>query len=164
MLRILERRVNSPVTSSAGRLFDALASLLGLLQKSEFEGQAAMRLEFAIPESPELIGAYDFGLGRSTSVDWEPMIRSVLGDIHAGIAPKIVSTRVHNTFVDMIVAVARRECLIDVVLSGGCFQNRYLLEQTVRALRSSGHRVFWNQQIPINDGGVAVGQVIATCA
>ncbi len=167
--RMLSRRLNSPLTSSAGRLFDAVASILGLRQKANFEGQPAMELEFAIA-SDDAEDCYPFALESRQDdaggtdlvvVDWEPLIRALLGDLKNGVPKGIASARFHRTLAEIIVAVARRTALEGVALSGGCFQNRFLTERTVRRLEAEGFRPYWHQRIPPNDGGIAVGQIAA---
>ena len=159
---MLERHINSPLTSSMGRLFDAVASLLGLRQQTHFEGQAAMELEFAA-ESFETTQAYSLPIfGHSPAqFDWEPMIREILRDQQRGMAVAEISARFHNTLAYGIVSLARRAEQERVVLSGGCFQNRYLIERTVRLLQTAGFKPYWHQRVPPNDGGLALGQVVA---
>jgi hydrogenase maturation protein HypF len=149
--QMLARNVNCPLTSSAGRLFDAVASILGLRQRVSFEGQAAMELEFAV--QPGIEEAYPAG------VDWQPMIEAMLRD-DASIGVK--AAKFHNALAETIVQVARQVGEEKVVLSGGCFQNRYLTERAVRRLRAEGFCPYWHQRVPPNDGGIALGQVVAT--
>jgi hydrogenase maturation protein HypF len=153
LVRMLRRSVNSPRTSSAGRLFDAVASLVGIRDRCSFEGQAAMELEFAAEAEPSA-ETYPMELHAGV-LDWEPMIRLILADTSKAPA------RFHNTLAEAIVRVARRTSEERVVLSGGCFQNRYLTERTVTALRAAGFKPYWHQRIPPNDGGIAVGQIVA---
>lgn len=166
------RGVNAPVTTSAGRLFDAVASLTGLRQRSSFEGQAAMDLEFAA--AADVDDAYSFTLSEPRRhfalgswqspglvIDWAPMVRAILEDVAADVTPGIIAARAHNTMAAMIVAVAQVAGETAVVLSGGCFQNRYLTERTVTSLRRAGFRPYWHQRIPPNDGGIALGQIAA---
>jgi len=163
---MLESGLNACRTSSAGRLFDGLAAILGMLQIADFEGQAAMGLEFGIGRSHDS-EIYDFavvGPGQPWVVDWEPMLRSVLAEARYATTPNRIAARIHNTLVQMLVAVAERHGERRVVLSGGCFQNRYLLQHSIEALELAGHDVFWNQTIPTNDGGIALGQVMALAA
>jgi hydrogenase maturation protein HypF len=170
---MLERGPNSPLTSSAGRLFDAVAALTGLRQQTRFEGQAAMELEFALEGSlteetyqlripdrgwPRAASPADF---RPVVLDWKPLMHGVIADVQARVAAGRIAARFHNTLTRMIVAVARRSGQERVVLSGGCFQNRYLTERTVRRLREEGFRPYWHQRVPPNDGGIALGQIIA---
>jgi hydrogenase maturation protein HypF len=160
--RMLARKINAPFTSSAGRLFDAVASLIGLRQRATFEGQAAMELEFAI--DPNIAEAYPFAI-RGTApmvVDWQPMILEMMHDILRCTDIRFISTRFHNTLAEIIVAMAERIAEPVVLLTGGCFQNRYLTERAVERLQAAGFRPHWHQHIPPNDGGIALGQIVAT--
>lgn len=164
--QMLRNRLNTPVTTSAGRLFDAVASVVGLRQRMSFEGQAAMELEHllmgargdeqypvALIDDPE--GMLDF------IVNWKPMILQILIDLNNGESPRTISLRFHNSMAELIVQAAKRTGLPRVALSGGCFQNRYLLERSVRRLEAEGFRPYWHQRVPTNDGGVAFGQIVA---
>jgi hydrogenase maturation protein HypF len=161
---MLERGVNSPLTSSAGRLFDAVAALTGIRQRSSFEGQAAMELEFALVAC-ETDHHYRFAITQGVDdsspawvVDWRPMVLAILEDIAAGTPAAETAAKFHNTLVEIIAAVAQRSGEPRVVLTGGCFQNRYLTELTVARLRKDGFRPYWHQRVPPNDGGIALGQ------
>jgi hydrogenase maturation protein HypF len=163
MLRqMMSRGFNSPWTSSAGRLFDAVASLVGLHQRISFEGQAAIELEFAIQGEPA-DGAYSFLIheGAVRVIDWEPMVLEILDDTRRGAVISRIAGKFHNTLAEMIVAVAKRVGEERVLLTGGCFQNRYLTERTVHRLGMEGFRPYWHQRVPPNDGGIALGQVFA---
>jgi hydrogenase maturation protein HypF len=159
--QILKKGIHAPLTSSAGRLFDGVASLLGLRQRLGFEGQAAMELEFAI--QPDVEGAYPFDLrgGAPFIVDWQPMIESIISDLQRAEPAGVIAARFHNTLAEMIVAVAREVGEPKVLLTGGCFQNRYLTERAVDRLRAAGFSPYWHQRIPPNDGGIALGQIVA---
>jgi hydrogenase maturation protein HypF len=161
--RMLARGLNAPLTSSAGRLFDAVAALAGVRQVARYEGQAAMELEFAL-DGVATTEAYPVRLRPGPSadiVDWEPLIHRLLADLDDGVAAAHVAARFHNALVDAIVAVAMRAEQDRVVLTGGCFQNRYLLERAVHRLRAAGFRPYWHQRIPPNDGGIPLGQIVA---
>jgi hydrogenase maturation protein HypF len=161
ILRVMLRGgVNAPWTSSAGRLFDAVASLLDIRQTVAFEGQAAMELEFAL-EGTEAAELYPFALTTPGVLDWEPMVRAILEDIRLGSPAGTIARRFHDTLAEMIVATARSAGERIVVLSGGCFQNAYLLEQAVTRLGTAGFLVAWPERIPPNDGGIALGQILA---
>ncbi len=159
--QMLEKGVNAPVTSSAGRLFGAVASLLGLRQHVSFEGQAAMDLEFAVRPGVEDSYPFTIGDGSPRVVDWQPMIESLLKDIERGRPVEELAAVFHNTLAEMVVAVAERVCTGKVVLTGGCFQNRYLTERCVERLLQSGFQPYWHQRVPPNDGGIALGQIMA---
>ena len=160
--RMLARGVHTPRTSSAGRLFDAIASLAGLRQRLRHEGQAAMDLEFAL-DGVESDEAYPFVLqaGDPAVVDWAPLVAAVLDEARSGAAAGLVSARFHNALAEIIVAVARLDGADRVALTGGCFQNRYLTERAVTRLGAEGFRPYWHQRIPPNDGGIALGQLVA---
>ncbi|MGD7654143.1 MAG: carbamoyltransferase HypF [Verrucomicrobiales bacterium] len=154
---MLERGLNSPMTSSVGRLFDAVASLLGLRQDAGFEGQAAMAVEFAAGTTDDR-----YGIDLTDGVlDWAPLLRGLLHDRLEGIPPAVIAAKFHHALVDGMMAVARTTGLQRVALSGGCFQNKPLTELCVRRLRSAGFRPSWHQRVPPNDGGIALGQVLA---
>jgi hydrogenase maturation protein HypF len=160
---MLERRINSPLTSSVGRLFDAAASLAGLCQVARFEGQAAMQLEFALSTDLDR-GAYEVVLEESPAgmvIDWRPGIGALIEDFARGTEISRISMRFHNMLVEAVRQVACRAGLEKVVLSGGCFQNRYLAETTIDRLAREGFRVYWHQRVPPNDGGICLGQVVA---
>ncbi len=161
--KMLEKNVHSPVTSSAGRLFDAVASIVGICQKMRFEGQAAMYLEYAL-EAYRTEASYPFEIredGGARVLDWEPMIRGILQDADREVPAGEISAKFHNTLVEFIVEMARRAGEERVALSGGCFQNRALTERCVQRLRAEGFRPYWHQRVPPNDGGIALGQVVA---
>jgi hydrogenase maturation protein HypF len=93
-------------------------------------------------------------------VDWEPMLRLIIRDRMTQSAG-LISAKFHNTAVEVIVEMAKRADQKCVVMSGGCFQNKYLTEKTVKRLAESGYRPYWHQRIPPNDGGIALGQIMA---
>jgi hydrogenase maturation protein HypF len=165
--QMLDQKINCPTTTSAGRLFDAVAALLDLRQQVAFEGQAAMMLEFIADESERV--SYPFDLSEDSpdgvlEVDWEPTIRRVLEDIESGVSSDLVAARFHNMLVDAIEAVATTIGDPKVALSGGCFQNRLLAERTARRLRSRGFDVLTHHQVPCNDGGISLGQIAVAAA
>jgi hydrogenase maturation protein HypF len=159
--QMLAKGISAPVTSSAGRLFDAVASLLGIRQVVTFEGQAAMELESVI--GSEVTEVYPFKLSNAVPqiVDWAPMISEILIDLQRGISPGVISAKFHNTLADIVVEVARQVVTPKIVLTGGCFQNRYLLERAVQRLSQAGFKPYWHQRVPANDGGIALGQIAA---
>jgi hydrogenase maturation protein HypF len=151
---MLERKINVVPTTSVGRLFDAVASITGVAQQNRFEGQAAMLLENEIG-SLRIEEAYPL-----TSGDWAPLIADVLRDKRERVPIPRIAAKFHNALVNWILEVAARSNLKQVVLSGGVFQNRYLTERAAAALESRGFVVHTHRQIPPNDGGIALGQVV----
>ncbi len=155
--------INSPYTSAAGRLFDAVAAILGLHLGRQFEGQAAMGLEFTLAGLQD-DAAYPTRIrqeGSDLILDWGPMVQELLADVTRRVPVSRMALAFHNGLVESIVAVARRIGEERIVLTGGCFQNRYLTEQTVTRLHAEGFRPYWHQRIPPNDGGIALGQILA---
>jgi hydrogenase maturation protein HypF len=178
--QMLRKAIHSPLTTSAGRLFDAVSSMLNLCQHATYEGQAAMELEFAIAgESSDEVypfalseksvprGAVSPGAGSAAEtrrliiVDWEPLFCALLEDVERHVAAGEISRRFHNTLAEIIVAVAGRISEQRIVLTGGCFQNGYLTERAVRRLEAQGFSPYWHQRLPPNDGGIAFGQAVA---
>jgi hydrogenase maturation protein HypF len=166
--RMLERRFNTPLTSSVGRLFDAVAALACVRDRVSYEGQAAVELEWLASEfAPD--GAYPFELGQTDEgplvVDTRPLIRAIVAD--SASAAKI-ARRFHSTVVEIIVAVCQRlrksTGLKAVVLSGGAFLNAILTREVAARLRADGFRVYRHRLVPPNDGGLSLGQLaIAAC-
>jgi hydrogenase maturation protein HypF len=164
LIAAIERGVNAPLTSSMGRLFDAVASLAGLRQQCSFEGQAAMALEYAQAgantdecypiEITPVTGESD---PKQRIIEWKPMIAAILDESDV----PLIATKFHNTLAALIVSIAQQVGEPNVVLTGGCFQNRSLLEQTIRKLREAGFKPYWHRRVPANDGGIALGQISA---
>lgn len=175
---IAAQRLHSPMTSSAGRLFDAVAALAGIHEPVSYEGQAAMRLQaIAAPEAE----AYPFavrpksdargqraGDGALHLVHFGPMIRQVVEDLRAGRDKRIIAGRFHRTMAEAVAAACaatrEREKLNIVALSGGVFQNSLLLEMTLDALARHGFHAHIHTQVPPNDGGLCLGQAAVALA
>ncbi|MDD9943827.1 MAG: carbamoyltransferase HypF [Myxococcales bacterium] len=162
----LARGGHAPATSSAGRLFDAVAALLGVCLRSDYEGEAACRLEFLARGARGAPTAYPFALEPDASagglrVDWGPMIEALLADQAQGVDAASCAARFHAGLAEAIARVADHFGCSIVALTGGCFQNPTLLEGAVRVLRAQGRHAIWNREIPPNDGGLAAGQLAA---
>jgi len=162
--RIVQQQVakgiNAPPTSSMGRLFDAVASITGLRQEVNYEGQAAIELE-ALADPGEQ-GAYDLTPGPT--IDTAPLIRAIVTDVRARVPLPTISARFHNGLARLIhaqcVAIRERSGLHEVALSGGVFQNVMLLSKTLPLLRDAGFVVLTHHLVPPNDGGLALGQAV----
>jgi hydrogenase maturation protein HypF len=160
--------LNSPPTSSAGRLFDALAALVGIRDAVNYEGQAAIELEQRTDRAED--GAYRAGIepGPPLRISGADLIRSAVADLTAGVSPGIIAARFHNGVVDAIVracvALRAESGLSAVALSGGVFQNLLLLERTVARLTGSGFEVLTHSRVPPNDGGISLGQAAVAAA
>lgn len=159
--KMLEQKINSPVCSSVGRLFDAVAAVLGIRQIVSYEGQAAMELEFLINEiiSDESYKIEIVKMKNTMLLDWKEMFTHIIKDKKENVSLNMISVKFHNALVNAIVNVAKLSGEKNVVLSGGCFQNKYLLENTILKLRDNGFNVFWNKEVPANDGGISLGQI-----
>jgi len=149
-----------PMASSVGRLFDAVAAMTGIRYTTSFEGQAAMELEREL--APSVRGrSYRLGFEGADPIriDWRPMIREIAGNVRNKGARGLVTARFHETLIEALVEVARRVGLPTVAMSGGCFQNRYLTERAIVALRRAGFQPYWHHRLPPNDGGLSLGQL-----
>ncbi len=164
LVQMMEKNINSPRTSSAGRIFDSVCSLTGLKHKMGYEGQGAMELESVIG-SDKNEEYYSFSLasqagdGNITEVLWEEMINDIIRDMKNLYPKNSISQKFHNTMAEIIIAMAERMDMKNVVLSGGCFQNAYLTERTILRLKKEGFTPYWHQRIPPNDGGISLGQL-----
>jgi hydrogenase maturation protein HypF len=165
--RLVEHRLNTPPTSSAGRLFDAVAAMVGVpgTERTTYEGQAAVELELAADGPASL--AYPFRLrpkGQGWIVETKEIIRGVVEDLLAGRAKGEISSRFHRTMAEVVVAGCERireaGGTTAVALSGGTFQNMLLLNQVVRFLEEKGLEIYRHRRVPANDGGLALGQAI----
>ena len=186
--QMIEGGLNTPYTSSAGRLFDAVSALLGICVDPTYEGESAIMLdaarprENANPETDKLVeqryavaitknAATEDSTAHDTSVvllDAEPTVRAVLDDMVAGVSVNEISQRFHDAIVGAIVQVAELARAMYgislVVLSGGCFMNRYLVERSTELLGAAGFTVALNASLPPNDGCVSYGQAVVACA
>jgi hydrogenase maturation protein HypF len=172
--QMLERGVNSPLASSCGRLFDAVAAAIGVCrEQASHEGQAAIEMEALIePGELDRLGAgYGFQsetIAGQCVLGWQPLWRALLGDLQQGVAPGVVAARFHKGMITAVTETARLLCqqqgLDTVVLSGGVFQNRILLEGVSRGLREQGLRVLSPRFVPANDGGLSLGQAVVAAA
>jgi hydrogenase maturation protein HypF len=162
--KMLQQRWQTPITSSMGRFFDAIASLLNLCQRNGFEGQAAMQVEFSQTRVDAVTEPYPFPLSQAEEgyvLDWFPLLDALLEDMQAQVPIGHITARFHQALANAVVAIAQQVGEHHVLLTGGCFQNRTLLEASILGLKKSGFAPHWHHQIPPNDGGIAVGQVMA---
>jgi hydrogenase maturation protein HypF len=169
LLEMLASGTHCPATSSLGRVFDAVACLLGLASHNDFEGQAPMALEAAAASG--VSDSYPYGIERGQNgllLDIRPIMEAILSDVRAGRGPAVVSAKFHNGMVDLLAAaaVAARDTvgLNKVVLSGGCFVNRRLRGGLLGRLEQAGMQVWTHRQVPCNDGGIALGQVVVAAS
>jgi hydrogenase maturation protein HypF len=159
-IRMLKKNINCFTTSSAGRLFDAVSSLLNICQRSTYEGQAAMMLEFIADKQIKTFYDINFIEEERLIVNWQPMFEQMFIDLEKEISASEISAKFHNTLAEIITTLANRAAQRNVVLTGGCFQNVLLLELTIDRLTENGFTPHWNQKIPTNDGGISFGQAV----
>jgi hydrogenase maturation protein HypF len=176
--RQIERKINSPLSSSMGRLFDAISALLGIRGEIDYEGQAAVELEMAAYSSAIARRVSDEAISHAQEsypyrvveegirvVCLRDLLSAVIEDLHQGISKGMISVKFHNTVARMInemchLIADETPMVSGVALSGGVFQNRLLLRKTVSLLESSGFQVFTHRQVPCNDGGISLGQAL----
>ncbi|GBC64162.1 carbamoyltransferase HypF [Desulfonema ishimotonii] len=168
--QMMEKNLNSPLTSSAGRLFDAVSSLLGICHTISHESQAAMELEALAFQSTEKEPC-DFDLdqaGDGIEINLMPCIRQIVRDLIQGRAKADISARFHQTMVKAFSTAASRISLetgLDrVVLSGGVFNNNMILTRMIRSLEENKFKVYTHTRVPCGDGGISLGQVLAAAA
>lgn len=160
--------VNCPLTSSLGRLFDAVAALCGVASANRYDAEAPMLLEGAAAGGIE--AEYPFALTEAEpfQIDYRPMIEGIVADLDSGTAIAAISAKFHNTLAAMLAGSALRvreaTSLGTVALSGGCVANRYLRGRLVTLLEAGGLEVLTGRTIPCNDGGVALGQAVSAAA
>jgi len=160
--QMLRRGLNSPLASSAGRLFDAVGSLLDFVQKTTFEAQSAMAVEFQASERTAHTFSFQLTGENPIVIDWGPMILDMINLKNSGVNPSELAGRFHLTLVKIMVEVAKKAGLEKVLLSGGCFQNALLTKLAYQALTHAGFQVYTHQRVPPNDGGISLGQVFVS--
>jgi hydrogenase maturation protein HypF len=162
----LVRRLNSPLTSGAGRLFDAVSALAGVRGQVDYEAQAAIELEMIAPDDVTQFEPYPFIIddNKPAVIKLHDLISAVVNDVQKGIEPGVVSARFHLTMTQVILETCRlisqKSGLKTVALSGGVFQNRLLLNLVVNALEKEGFNVLTHHLVPCNDGGISLGQAV----
>lgn len=159
IVNMIDKEINCPLTSGAGRLFDCVASLLGLVQVATFQAEGPMRLE-----SLTAIGCNDvYGFTSGQTICFDNTIRGIVTDMLNGIDKVTIATKFHNTIIlaifDNVNAIRNKSGINKVVLSGGVFQNRYLSEGTMDLLQKNNFEVYSHSTVPANDGGLALGQL-----
>jgi hydrogenase maturation protein HypF len=162
--RMMDRGVNTVFTSSCGRLFDAVAAMIGLREEVTFEGQAAIELEMATVAGVDDEYSFEIDSREPAQIDMRPAIQEIVRDWRKQQAKQVIASRFHNTIAAVIAEVCRRirdrEHLDRICLSGGTFQNIYLLERSAALLRKMNFEVLLHSLVPPNDGGISLGQAV----
>ncbi|RKY77664.1 carbamoyltransferase HypF, partial [candidate division KSB1 bacterium] len=167
VLKMIQNRVNTPLTSSLGRLFDAVAAIAGIRSSVSYEGQAAIELEAAMNGvENDTKEEYIFDVIRSEPViiNPDPVIARCLEDAGNNVPAHTISYRFHNAVVEVLVKVCvylrDKHRVSTTALSGGCFQNKFLLEKLTERLINEGFEVLNHALVPVNDGGISLGQAV----
>jgi hydrogenase maturation protein HypF len=168
VLTMMSKNLNSPLTSSAGRLFDAAAALLGICVRAKYEAEGPIKLEGLCREDVE--DAYEFGIKKEGDifiVDTEGLFLGMVRDIRKKTDKGVIASRFHNSMSRVVVRtvkkVSKENGINQVALSGGVFQNRYLTARTLKGLIGLNYRAFMNRSIPVNDLNIALGQYYVSC-
>ena len=160
LARMIDRNINCPLTSGAGRLFDAVSALLGLCRAAAYQAEGPMKLESLVLQDCR----ERYGFTIDTAICFDEMARAIVQDITGGLDRRMIATRFHNTIIaaifETVNKISRKEKIGKVVLSGGVFQNKYLLEGAISVLEDHGFEVFSHVAVPPNDGGIALGQLV----
>lgn len=164
--QMLEKNINSPVTTSAGRLFDGAAAIAGIRNKATFEAQAAMEFEFAAETYSEEVKTNDYFAFETVRNDkgayeirWASIISSLAEAAARGESKGLLALKFHNSIAEIIVSTAKLLNIKRVALTGGCFLNKLLLEKSISRLEEEGFKVYWHQRVPTGDGGISTGQM-----
>jgi hydrogenase maturation protein HypF len=162
ILRIAEIRKFSPLSSGAGRLFDAVSAMMGLCDRNTFEGEASMALESLAAEGIDDAYPADIRFGDSIEVDFSFALHAIVDDLRRNADPHVMAAKFHNAVGDAVIRVVLKLGLMNnikiVALSGGVFQNLYLAERISGGLKEEGLAVYLNERVPCNDAGVSLGQ------
>jgi hydrogenase maturation protein HypF len=160
VIESIQKKINCPLSSGAGRLFDAVAAITGICIHSSFHAEAPMRLESAVESN--IRDHYDYDL--TGTISFTPAIRQIVSDVISGTRPGIIAARFHNTIaeasLEAIIKISNIKDIRKVILSGGSFQNKYLLETLESVLIKNNFAVYTHARVPCNDGGIALGQMV----
>ena len=168
VLKMMSKDINSPLSSSAGRLFDAASALLGICVYASYEAQGPIELEAMCVEKIEQ--RYKFEIVEQNGafiIDTDEIFQQMLGDLKKKKSKPVIATKFHNSMAELITAMVKRlsssSGIRDIALSGGVFQNKFLKKKAVEKLAASGFRVFTNEKIPVNDLNISLGQYYVSC-
>ncbi|HMA63342.1 MAG TPA: carbamoyltransferase HypF [bacterium] len=165
IIKMLEQEINTPLTSSCGRLFDGVAALAGIRKEINYEGQAAIELEQKITTgSNKSYQMYIDSDPKPMIIKWDEMFPQIVQDVLDNVSRETISLKFHNALASVLLKAAlelrQSENINRIVLSGGVFMNMYLLDRLVNLLRNKNFEVYWHNKVPANDGGIALGQTV----
>lgn len=168
IVEMISKRVNSPFTSSLGRLFDGIAAIVGIRNTVFFEGQAAMELEMLADEKAKGIYNFEWASGEIHKIFLQPIISGIVNDMEMGVHPSTISGKFHNTvivlFSELCEVIRKENSVSRVALSGGVFQNSIILSGLIKGLEQRGFQVITHTLVPANDGGISLGQAMIAAA
>jgi hydrogenase maturation protein HypF len=157
--KAIKNNINCPLTSSAGRLFDAAAALVGICNYTSFHAEAPMRLENIIDNSENSLYSFEIGI----TINPKSVITGIVNDVLNKAAASTIAAKFHRTIIEIIIQgvmkIKKETGLNKVILSGGTFQNRFILKESEERLSGAGYDVFSSRDFPSNDGGIALGQM-----
>lgn len=162
---LLNNNLRTIYASSCGRLFDSVSALIGVCENSDYDGQAAIELEYALYEHEIIKSKYNYFIDQTNNLfDWRPMIKDIVKDIINNCSTFEISSKFHNTLIaavtDICKIISEETSIKTIALSGGCFLNKYLLENTIAILRKNNFAVLYHKDIPTSDSGISFGQAI----
>lgn len=164
IIMMMKKKINSPLTSSCGRLFDAVSSLIGIKDIITFEGEAAIKLEMLADNKCSEMYEFKISDKVHAAIDTRQIIKGIVEDIKLDVPTSIISARFHNTIAEITLSVAEKirnmQGLEKVVFSGGVFQNSFLVKKIKEKFASADFKIFFNEKIPANDGGISLGQAV----
>lgn len=168
LFQMINKKINSPLTSSMGRLFDGVSSLIGVCDLARYEGEAAIKLEKIIPDKWHKVkGEYKFNYLKErdvTIIDWRPLIKGIVRDLKNGVKKSDISLKFHNAICGMIrdvcIILRRKHGINKVCMSGGVFQNSFLKEHAGALLETEDFEVFLHKNTPSHDGSIPLGQAV----
>ena len=168
VLSMCDKNINSPLSSSAGRLFDAAAALIGICEFASYEAEGPIKLEKLTQENEN--SSYRFKISKEKNkyiIDIKPLFLEIIEDLKKKRSKSLIATKFHNTMVSIIVRVvsklSKENKIKDIALSGGVFQNKYLKNKVTEKLSSLGFKVFSNVKFPVNDLNISLGQYYVSC-
>ncbi len=162
IIKLASDRTFSPLSSSAGRLFDAVSALMGICDRNTFEGEAAIAIESMVIDGIEEYYPVDISFKDPLEIDFSNAILKIINDMERRTDRRVIATKFHNTVASAVIVVVLKLSLVNnikkVILSGGVFQNVYLLRKVADNLRAEGLSVYTNEIVPCNDAGISLGQ------
>ena len=161
IIEVLEKDVNCPLSCSAGRWFDAVAAITGVCTEAGFHAEAPMRLEACIDRNEP--GSYPWEINSGNTIEFDQLVKAIIEDINSNVPVSIISARFHNSIAGIVIgqinSLSIRSGIKKAVISGGSFQNKFLLAKLEKEYKRGRVKLYSQSRIPSNDGGIALGQL-----